>query len=66
LHIRGPLKQVAKKDEPKQHGLNQGKQHTEFFAAQPLDPSIGQGEHLLYLLIHEETFPEQLATGIGY
>ena len=59
LYIGCPLKQIAKKDEPKQHGLDQGKQHTELFPAQSLDPSIGQGQHFLNLLIHGETFPGQ-------
>jgi hypothetical protein len=33
LRICCSLKKVSKENQPKQHGLNEGKQHAEFFTA---------------------------------
>ena len=38
LYIRRALKQIAEKDQPEQHRLDQREQHAEFFPTQSADP----------------------------
>jgi hypothetical protein len=54
LHVRRSLEQIAEKNQPEQHRLNQRKQHAELFSAEPPDPPHRQGTNLLPIIFHNK------------